>query len=49
MQFQVGDRVRWVRAVPDAKLNGSTGVIVAVIETDEIQDEYNIYNIQFDF
>jgi hypothetical protein len=49
MQFQVGDRVQWVRAVPDTKLKGAAGVILAVIEADKRPDEYNLYDIRFEF
>lgn len=49
MQFKIGDRVRWGRAVPDPNLKDLTGVIVAIIPSDMDLPQFTMYDIKFDF
>jgi hypothetical protein len=49
MPFKIGDRVQWVRAVPDATKQDNIGIVTAVIPDDKNRDEFTLYDIKFDF
>jgi hypothetical protein len=46
-RFQIGDQVRWVRAVPSPELQNAIGTITAVILTDHNIEEFTMYDVTF--
>jgi len=48
MAFNVGDHVRWVRAVPYPHLKQKIGVITGVISSDHDNDAFHMYDVRFD-
>jgi hypothetical protein len=49
MPFKIGDRVQWVRRVPDATKKDNIGVVTAVIPDEKNLDEFTMYDIHLDF
>ena len=49
MTLKIGDRVRWLRAVPDATKMDNIGIVTAVIPNDNNVDEFTLYDIKFDY
>jgi hypothetical protein len=44
--FNIGDRVRWVRAVGDPQQKNAVGIIIAVITSEQ---GVTMYDVKFDF
>ena len=49
MTFKIGDRVQWIRAVPDATRMDNIGIVTAVIPDDNNPDEFSLYSIKFNY
>jgi hypothetical protein len=48
MAYKIGDHVRWVRAVPDTHLKHKLGLITGVVSSDQGNDAFHMYDVQFD-
>ena len=49
MSYEIGDRVVWVRAVPDSRMKDIVGVVLAVIPNPSNLAQFTMYDVQFDF
>jgi len=49
LHFQIGDRVRWVRALKDLSKVHIPGVVLSVIPSDFGLEAFTMYDVQFDF
>ena len=48
-RFKTGDHVYWTRAVADPSKVRVPGVVQMVIPSDSGLDEFNMYDVKFDF
>lgn len=48
-RLNVGDKVRWVRAVLGSQYSNAVGVVVLVIPDDRHSREFSMYEVQFSF
>jgi hypothetical protein len=45
--FKVGDRVRWIGAVPSSEMKNAIGTVSAVIPNDTTIEEFTLYDVDF--
>ncbi len=49
VRFNRDDRVRWVRALPNAEYENAVGTVRDVIPNDASLDAFTMYDVEFQF